>query len=125
MLHSRIPRVNHMLRNAIGEILLNDLTDPRLGFVTVARVEVSKDLQKALVFVSVLSDKPEASAAALKALESAKGHIKSLLARRVVLKFLPDLKFRLHEGARYAARIDELLRGLAKEQQSDEKKDEG
>jgi ribosome-binding factor A len=115
MLHSRLQRVSHMLRNAISEILLNDMTDPRLRFVTVAHVEMSKDLQSALVFVSVLSDKPEAATEALEALENAKGHIKSLLGRRVVLKFLPDLKFRLHEGARHAARIDEILRGLKKE----------
>ncbi|MCX8038261.1 MAG: 30S ribosome-binding factor RbfA [Candidatus Sumerlaeia bacterium] len=113
MLHSRIQRINHLIRNAVGEILLNDLTDPRLGFVTVAHVEVSKDLQSALVFVSVLSDKPEDATAALDALENAKGYIKSLLAQRVVLKFLPDLKFRLHEGAKHAARIDRILRDIA------------
>jgi len=115
MLHSRIERVSHELRNAIGEILLNDMTDPRLRFVSVCHVEISRDLQSAIVFVSVLSDEAEAGAAALRALEKAKGHIRSLLARRVVLKFLPDLKFRLDQGARHAARIEEILRDLSSE----------
>jgi len=115
MLHSRLQRVSHTLRNAIGEILLNDMTDPRLRFVSVAHVEVTKDLQNAIVFVSVLSDDPKAGPDAIAALENAKGYIKNLLSQRVVLKFLPDLKFRLHEGSRHAARIDELLRGLAQE----------
>lgn len=113
MLHSRGRRVSHLLRNAISEILLNDVTDPRLGFVTVCHVEVSKDLQKAVVFVSVLSDDSETVAAALDALEKAKGYIKSLLAERVILRYLPDLRFQLHEGARHAARIDEILRDLS------------
>jgi len=122
MLHSRIRRVSHSLRNAIGEILLNDLTDPRLRFVSVCHVEVSKDLHSALVFVSVLSDDPQAEPAAIEALEKAKGYVKSLLSQRVVLKFLPDLKFRLHQGARHAARIDALLRDLSasRPQESDQ-----
>jgi len=123
MLHSRIQRVNRSLRNAIGEILLNDMTDPRLRFVTVCHVEVSKDLQSALVFVSVLSDNPGAGPAAIEALENAKGYIKSLLSQRVVLKFLPDLKFRLHQGARHAARIEEVLRDLARERPPDHSED--
>ena len=124
MLHSRIKRVSHLLRNAISEILQNDLTDPRLGFVTVAHVEVSKDLQRAQVFVSVLSDDPKAGAGALKALESAKGYVKSLLAQRVVLKFLPDLQFHLHRGAFNAARIEQILRQLSDSNQPDVKRDE-
>ena len=112
MLHSRIKRVNHLLQSAIGEILQSDLTDPRLGFVTVCHVDVSKDLRKAVVFVSVLTEDPQAQAAALEALENARGHIRSLLSQRVVLKFLPDLEFRLHHGASHAARIDALLREL-------------
>lgn len=123
MLHSRVRRVSHLLRNAISEILLNDVTDPRLGFVTVCHVEVSKDLQKAAVFVSVLSDEAETVAATLDALENAKGYIKSLLAERVVLKFMPDVRFRLHEGARHAARIDEVLRDLSDNRPSEDQHD--
>jgi len=113
MLHSRIERVSHTLRNAIGEILLSEMTDPRLKFVTVCHVEISKDLQSALVFVSVLSDDAQAGPAAIAALDNAKGHIRSLLSQRVAMKFLPDLKFRLHQGARHAARIDQILRDLS------------
>lgn len=113
MLHSRIKRVNHLLQNTIGEILQNEITDPRLGFVTVCHVDVSKDLRKAVVFVSVFTDSEEAQANALEALDSARGYIKSLLSQRVVLKFLPDLQFRLHKGASHAARIDSILREMA------------
>jgi ribosome-binding factor A len=122
MLHSRIQRIGHTLQKAIGEILLNELTDPRLKFVSVAHVEMTKDLQSALVFVSLLSDEPEKAKAAMAALESAKGYIKSLLRQRVILKFMPDLKFRIHEGARHAAEIDKLLRDLASQRPPDEEK---
>lgn len=113
MLHSRIQRVSHLLRNEIAEILLNDVKDPRLSFVTVSHVEVSKDLRKATVFISILSDEADAIGATLEALESAKGYIKSLLSERVILKFMPDLKFRVDQGARHAARIEAILRELA------------
>jgi len=119
MLHSRIQRVSHALRNAIGEILLNEMTDPRLRFATVCHVEISKDLQSALVFVSVLSDEDEVGKAAIEALEKAKGYIKSLLSKRVRLKFLPDLKFQLHQGARHAARIEKILHDLSSERSPD------
>ena len=114
MLHSRMKRVSTLLRNEISEILVNDLTDPRLGFLTVCHVEVSKDLHNAVVYVSVLSEDAEQVRSALEALEHAKGYIKALLSQRVVLKFMPDLRFRLHEGARHASRIQALLEQLKK-----------
>jgi ribosome-binding factor A len=105
-------RINALLRNEISEILVNDMTDPRVGFVTVMDVETSKDLRTAEVFVSVMSEDDEEVKATLEALEHARGYIKALLADRVVLKFMPDLRFRLHEGARHASRIDALLNEL-------------
>jgi len=112
MLHSRMKRVGHTIRNEIGEIIQTEIKDPRLGFVTVQHVEVSKDLQQAIVFVSVLSDDPEEIAATLDALDRARGYIRGVLGRRVVLKFLPSLKFRLHEGAKHAVKVDELLKKI-------------
>jgi len=120
MLHSRVQRIGHTIQKAIGDILLNETTDPRLKFVSVAHVEMTKDVQNALVFVSLLSDEPAKAKAALDALESAKGYIKSLLSKRIALKFMPDLKFRIHEGARHAADIDRILRDLASQRPPDE-----
>jgi len=112
MSSTRIKRVSHLLRNEIGEILENEITDPRIGFVTVCHVEVSKDLRRAVVFVSILSDDSQVEAETLEALENARGYIKSLLSERIVLKFLPDLSFRIHRGASHAARIEAILRKL-------------
>lgn len=122
MLHSRMKRINAMLRNEISEILLNDMKDPRLGFVTVVQVNTSKDLHTAVVFVSTLSDEEGAGEEVLEALDKARGYIKSLLAQRVILKFMPDLKFRLHEGARHAAEIDRILKDLSPHEDANEEK---
>jgi ribosome-binding factor A len=111
-------RVNHEIRNAVSEILLNEIKDPRVGFVTVVHVEVSKDLQRAEVYVSVLSDDPKTVSDTLDALEKAKGYIRTLVGQRVVIKYLPEIRFHLHEGARHAVEIDQILRGLSEKEGS-------
>lgn len=113
-LHSRIKRINEELRSAIAMILLTELKDPRLGqgLVTVNQVAVSKDLHNAQIWVSVLGP-VEAGQLAVEALNHSKGFIKRLLRERVVLKYMPELHFRLDTSPEYAAHINELLHKVA------------
>lgn len=103
-LHSRVARVSELIKTEIGDIIDQKLTDPEVPpFVTIHSVKVSKDLRVADVSVTFLRDDDEETiAAAMKALGRAKGFIRSELARRVRLRYLPDLKFHYNPSTRYA-----------------------
>lgn len=103
-LHSRVARVAELIKTEIGEIIDQKLTDPEVPpFVTVHSVKVSRDLRVADVSVTFLQDDNEETiAAAMKALGRAKGFIRGELARRVKLRYLPDLKFHYNPSTRYA-----------------------
>ena len=116
MAHSRIQRVEEVVKEAIGEILQEKMTDPRLGFATVAGVKVSKDLRHAVVHVSFLADEAESAQAAMEALERAKGFIRRELGQAVQLKFLPELQFVRDSSAAYACHIQQLLQTVKPEE---------
>lgn len=109
-------RVGDLIRNEISSMLVKGLKDPRIGFVTVTRVEVADDLRQAKVFFSVVGS-GEDSERALSGLSSARGYIRSVLARRLDLKYVPELIFRedpaIKSGARLSELLNELKRGAA------------
>jgi ribosome-binding factor A len=103
-------RVNELMREVIGASIASDLSDPRIGFVTVTSVDTSPDLRAARVFVSVLGN-AEQREATLAALRSGHGVIQSAIAREARLKRTPTLTFVYDDTAEKAARITELLDG--------------
>jgi len=108
--YPRVARVNEVVLEALaGE--LADLSDPRLGFVTLTGVEVSADLQVADVYYSVLGTAEEGVETAA-ALESAKPRLRTVLGRHVRMKYLPELRFREDPSVAGGQRIDSLLREL-------------
>ena len=119
MLHSRIKRVENLIRDQIAQILLLELQDPRFRFITVNSVKVTKDLQHAVVFVSFLEEDETKVHDTLEALARAKGSIKRLLASRIVLKFMPDITFERDASLHRVARIDQILHQIHNEEQPD------
>lgn len=89
---------------------MNRVKDPRLGFASVTDVEVTEDLKLARAFISVL--KPEERETTMKILDSAKGFIRAELAKRLRMKFIPSLEFRLDTTSDYASRIECLLKEI-------------
>jgi len=69
-----------------------ELKDPRLGFVTVTRVEITQDMQAAKVFVSIIGDRHVAKQS-MAALESAKGYLRGEIGQAVKLRHTPELAF--------------------------------
>lgn len=110
----RRDRVNQLIKEEISELLQRELKDPRLGFVTVTEVEVSKDLRTAKVFVSILGSEEEWRAT-LGALEGARGFIRGWLVRRLRMRVVPQLSFRPDRSMAHAAHILELLTELGQE----------
>jgi len=103
----RMRRINEVLREVVGAAI-GELSDPRIGFVTVTSVETSPDLRAAKVFVSVLGDE-EAREATLSALASSHGVIQSRIAAETRMKRTPKLTFRYDDTVEQGIRVSELL----------------
>ncbi len=114
----RMRRVNAILLEAIADEVAG-LKDPRLGFVTITGVDTAPDLRNAIVYFSVLGTDEERSAT-IKALDSAASHVRSALGRRVRLKYLPKLDFRLDASIEHGTYMSNLLREIAAETPQDQ-----
>ena len=107
----RIERVAESIRHALAEILSRgDVADPLLDrqVVTIPTVRMSPDLKLATVTIMPLGGKDAEKT--LAALAQHKKELRTLVARRVNLKFAPDLRFTLDETFEAQSRIDALLR---------------
>jgi ribosome-binding factor A len=111
----RIERVNQLIKEETSRVLQRELKDPRLGFVTVTDVEVTKDLRLAKVYVSILGPEEDWKAS-LAALERAKGFIHNWLRDHLSLRVIPSLIFRPDRSMAQAAHIQGLLAELRSEE---------
>lgn len=109
--YKRSQRVSDLLREEIAEIIMRRVKDPRLGFVTVTGVDITEDLKIARVYISVLND--EERDTAIDILNSARSFIRSEVSKRVRMKTIPTIEFRIDESIEYGARIDRLLKEIA------------
>jgi ribosome-binding factor A len=116
---SRLQRVNQLIREEISHLIQRELKDPRLGFVTVTEVDVSKDLRTAKVYVSVLGSETELQAS-LQALESARGFMRTWLVPRLRLRAVPHFTFHPDRSMAHAAHIQTVLEGLRIEERPPE-----
>lgn len=107
----RRQRLQSLLVEIISELLQREIKDPRLGFASVTRVELSGDLRHAKVYVSVLGSDEE-SEQTRRLLGRAKGFLRSELAQRLHIRFVPDIDFRIDRGIEQGARVLDLLRKL-------------
>ena len=104
----RMRRINEVLREVIGAAISTELSDPRIGFVTVTSVETSPDLRAAKVHVSVLGDE-EQREETLAGLRSSHGVIQSKIAAETRMKRTPTLTFHYDPTVESGMRISQLL----------------
>lgn len=100
-------RIVALIRKNIADIIQFELHNPKLGFVTVPEVKVTKDISYAKVYVSFI--KPEQVKDGMEVLEHAKGFIRTSLAKKMDTRRIPELIFILDEGFQREERITELL----------------
>jgi ribosome-binding factor A len=105
----RMRRVNEAVREVLSAHIAEDLSDPRIGFVTVTSVDTRADLRHARVFVSVLGSEEEREVT-LAGLQAAHGYLQAHVAAELRLKHTPTLEFVYDESIERGARISELLR---------------
>lgn len=104
----RYERVEEAIKKEVSAIIHDELKDPRVGFVTITRVKLSKDLRNAEIFYSVLG-KEDAHKKTKLALDSALGYIRSLVAQRINMRFAAELMFKEDHSSEYSVRIEEIL----------------
>src|SRR4030042_5015302 len=114
-------KVADLIRKEIPEMLLKSLKDPRIGFVTITRVAVSDDCRYAKIYFSVMGSLAEREKSAT-GLNSAKGYIRKELARRMSLRYTPEIMFQFDPSIEYAIHIGEVFQHLHEE--SEKKGDE-
>jgi ribosome-binding factor A len=110
----RHDKVVVVLKREISNILHDELKDKRLGFVTVTRAELTPDLRYAKIFYSVLGEEKERENTK-KALDSANAFIRRLIAKRIELRFVPEIVFKLDRSVEYSVRIQEELDKLGEQ----------
>lgn len=115
----RPAKVQEALRREISLILHKEIKDPRLGFTTITKVEITKDLKNAIVYYSVLDKKDVMNTK--HALMSSAGYIKGLIGDRIKMRVVPDIHFRLDESMEHTRRVFEILENIKKEKKEDDK----
>jgi ribosome-binding factor A len=109
MLHySRADRLGDLMQREVSDILYRRTKDPRIGFCTIMRVDVSKDLRHAKVYVSIMGTEDQQKST-LAGLKSATGFIRREIGRRIALRHTPEIVFRLDKSVDHSIRIAQLI----------------
>ena len=104
----RTERIAHLIQREIGEVILKELTDVRIGFVTVSRVEVTTDLAYAKVHVSVMgTDKQKRDS--LAGLSHSASYLRTHLSKVLKMRTVPRLQFVEDKNLDHGFRINEIL----------------
>ena len=114
MANRRAARVAERIREDVSLFLLRDLRDPRLGLITVTRVEASDDLKHATVYYSVLGDEAKRRTAE-RGFASARGLIRSHVAKGLGLREAPELSFQFDPAIEKAIEMSRLLEQVSAE----------
>lgn len=125
MHYDRIDRISEEVRREVDRIIREDVRDPRVtGTWSVTRVDVTRDLRYAKVYVSMLED--DARAPMLKALKSAAGYVRRILSKALNLRYTPELLFESDTSIAYGAHISEILADvLPKDEELPDEEDAG
>jgi len=115
----RPKRVADMIKNEIALLLLRKVKDPRLTNVSIISAEVTADLRRAVVFYSVIGDENQVKNAAA-GLASARGFIRSHLARELGMRVTPELVFKLDLSMARQQEMERLLKELNIDAESSE-----
>lgn len=107
----RKERIQEAIRKEMARLLLEELHDPRIGFVTVTGVDISDDLRNAKIYYSVLGTKKQ-EANTIKAMEQAQGFIRKCIAEAIDLRFAPQIILKLDHSVSHAIDIEKTIDDL-------------
>lgn len=107
----RTEQVGDLIREELDIIIRNEVKDPRIGFFTLTRVDMSRDLRTATVYVSVFGTNEERSET-MAALESASGFMRNVIKPKLRMRQIPVFQFRDDRSMEYAQSISDTLRDV-------------
>lgn len=105
----RVEKVQELIRQEVGKIILHDLKNPKIGFVTVTSVEMSSDLRHGKIFISLYGDDETQKKTWLALLKSLP-FIRHEIGQRVHLRYTPELIFAKDTSEEYSEYIQKILR---------------
>jgi len=114
----RAQRLAQLIKRAMSEFISQEVNDPRIGFVTVTRVELSNDLKNSKIYYTILGDK-KSEQLTRKGLAGAKGYLRSHLGTRLRLRRVPEIEFVFDKFAEESIHLDELLGEIKREENQD------
>lgn len=107
MANVKIERLNHVFMQEISNILMTEIKDEDIKFVTVTGVDITNDLSYAKVYVTVLDEDKRKTT--LEALNGASHFIRGKLSERIEIRHTPELKFLYDESIEYGNHIEEII----------------
>lgn len=113
----RREKVQEAIRRIISSVIQNELRDPRIGFVTVTKVQVTPDLRLAKIFYSVLGDEKTKKSTKI-ALQNANHFLKMKIGDELKLRFTPEVSFREDIVLEYSQKIEDILTRIKKEKKN-------
>ena len=109
----RTERLGEEIREEVAQMITGELKDPRIGFVTVTRVDLGPDLRQARIYVGVLGTEKQREKS-LSGLKQASGFLRRALGQRLRLRHTPELVFQYDEGLEASDRVARLLDEIQK-----------
>ena len=100
-----------IIEREMGRIIISEVKDDRLKFVTVTKVSLSSDYSIATIYYRIFGDEAQIESTS-HALEDAKGFIRTLLSKAIQIRKVPDLRFKYDSSLEYGNRIEKILKDL-------------
>ena len=110
----RIEKLQELIKQEVGKMLIYDIKDPRIGFVTVTEVEMTGDLREAKIYVSIMGN-DEQIKNSMEGLQSALGFVRREIGKRIRLRFTPEISFAPDKSLDYSEHIQKLLLKIERE----------
>jgi len=104
----RVEKVQEAIKHELSNLILLEVKDPRVRFVTVTDVELSSDMSVAKVYVSFYGS-DEQQEMAMRGLKHSLGYLRTEIAKRIRLRFAPELVVKRDTSLAYGAHIEKLL----------------
>lgn len=115
-MNRRTQRVARLVKEEAARVIVSELRDPRIGFVTVTRVTISRDLSEARVFVTIFGAENE-KLTTMKGLNGARGYVQTAIARILHTRTTPHIIFELDDSVEKTAALNDILNKIDTERE--------
>ena len=111
-------KFSSLIKRMIDEILRKEVSDPRIGFITLTDVKITPDMKKATIFIDTQGSAQEQQNSII-GLKEAQGYVKHILSKKLHIRFVPEIEFAKYEGKGW--RIEQILKEIEKEEKKHER----